>query len=37
MGIDWLGGIAALVRDDSVLWLRFLLLHAVAQAAADGK
>ena len=25
-----------LVREDSVLWLRFLFLHAVAQAAADG-
>ena len=24
------------VAEDNVLWLRFLLLHAVAQAAADG-
>ena len=27
---------AALVAEDNVLWLRFLLVYAVAQAAADG-
>ena len=30
------GDLAQLVREDSVLWLRFLFIHAVAQAAADG-
>ena len=30
------GDLVQLVREDSVLWLRFLFLHAVAQAAADG-
>ena len=30
------GDLAQLVKDDSILWLRFLFLHAVAQAAADG-
>ena len=29
------GDLQALVRDDSVLWLRFLMLYSVAQAAAD--
>ena len=30
------GDLAQLVKEDSVLWLRFLFLYAVAQAAADG-
>ena len=36
-GLDGLsGGQLDIVREDSVLWLRFLFLYAIAQAAADG-